>query len=173
MDVVVGQRVDRDQHRLAGAQPRELRLLEVGVDIDVVERNQAREPLAGLHVVAGLHRAVADHTVERRADDGERQIALGLGQRGLQFVERAGRFLLLALEDFDIGGRGVDGGLCALHGGTAWSRLACACSAAGGWRILHGERVLALEFELRARGRGLAETSCAFACATAAFWASI
>ena len=38
--------------RLAGLQPRELRLLEVGVDIDVVERHQAREPLARLHVVA-------------------------------------------------------------------------------------------------------------------------
>ena len=36
-----------DRHRLARPQPRELRLLEVGVDIDRVERHQAREPLAG------------------------------------------------------------------------------------------------------------------------------
>ena len=43
-------------HRLAGLQPGELRLLEVRVDIDGVERHQAREPLAGLHVIADLHR---------------------------------------------------------------------------------------------------------------------
>ena len=44
---VPGKRVDRDRHRLARAQSRELRLLEVGVDVDVVERHQAGEPLAG------------------------------------------------------------------------------------------------------------------------------
>ena len=56
--------------RLAGPQPRELRLLEVGVDVDRVERHQAREPLAGLHVVADLHRAVADR--RRRTARGSR-----------------------------------------------------------------------------------------------------
>ena len=69
--------------RLAGLEPRELRLLEIGVDIDVRQRHQARQPLAGLHEIADLHRAVADDAVDRRADDGEGQIALGLGQRGL------------------------------------------------------------------------------------------
>ena len=74
------QGVDADRHRLAGPEAGELRLLEIGVDIDVVERHQARQPLAGLHVVADLHGAVADDAVDRRADDGEGQIALGLGQ---------------------------------------------------------------------------------------------
>ena len=93
----------RNRDLLARPQPRELGFLEVGVDVDRVERHQARQPLAGLHVVAGLHRAVADHAVDRRADVGERQIALGLGERGLEFVERTDRFLLLALEHVDIG----------------------------------------------------------------------
>ena len=65
LDVVAGQRVDRDRHRLARAAAGELRLLEVGVDVDVVERHQAGEPLARLHVVADLHGAVADDAVER------------------------------------------------------------------------------------------------------------
>ena len=69
LDGVLGQSVDGNGGGLAWPQPRELRFLEVGVDVDRVERHQARQPLAGLHVVAGLHRAVADHAVERRADD--------------------------------------------------------------------------------------------------------
>ena len=73
---------------LAGPQACELRLLEVGGDVNLVERDEARQPLAGLHIVAGLHRAIADHAVDRRADDGEGQIALGLGERGLELVER-------------------------------------------------------------------------------------
>ena len=88
---------------LAGPQAAELGLLEVGVDVDVVERNEAREPLAGLHIIAGLHGAIADHAVDRRADDGERQVALGLGERGLEFGERRDRLLLLALEHVDVG----------------------------------------------------------------------
>ena len=57
--------------RLSGLQARDLGLLEVGGDVDIVERHEAREPLAGLHVVAGLHGAIADHAVDRRADHGE------------------------------------------------------------------------------------------------------
>ena len=105
LDRMLGQRVDRDRSLLAGAQTRQLRLLEVGVDVNLIERHEAREPLAGLHVIAGLHGAIADHAVDRRVDDGERQIALGLGERGLEFVERRDRLLLLTFEDVDIGGR--------------------------------------------------------------------
>jgi len=90
-------RVDGDLGRLAHAQLAELRFLEVRVDIDVVERHEARQPLSGLDVVAGLHRAIADHPVERRPDDGERKVALGLGQRRLQMLERALGLLLLRL----------------------------------------------------------------------------
>ena len=38
--------VDRDRHRLAGADALELRFLEIGVDEDVVERHHIAEPLA-------------------------------------------------------------------------------------------------------------------------------
>ncbi len=55
LDGMFGQRVDADRNRLAGAQLRQLRLLEVGFDIDVAERHQARNALAGLDVVARLH----------------------------------------------------------------------------------------------------------------------
>ena len=111
------QRVDSDRDRLPGPQAGDLGLLEVGGDVNLVERNEARQPLAGLHIVAGLHGAIADHAVDRRADDGERQIALGLGQRRLELVERGDRFLPLAFEDLDIGRRGIDRRLRALHAG--------------------------------------------------------
>ena len=46
----------------------ELRLLEVGVDVEVVERHQRHQPRSRLHVVADLDGLVADDTVEWRAD---------------------------------------------------------------------------------------------------------
>ena len=48
-----------------------LRLLEICVDIDRVERDEAREPLLGLDQVANLHGAITDYAVERRADHGK------------------------------------------------------------------------------------------------------
>ena len=90
-DGVAVERVDRDRHGLAGMQVGELRLLEVGVDVDVVERHEAGEALARLHIVAALHGAVADDAFERRADGGERQVALGLGERRLQLVAACAR----------------------------------------------------------------------------------
>src|ERR1700728_4523018 len=46
-------------------------LREVRGAESVWERPPAREPLAGLHIVADLYGAIADHAVDRRADDGE------------------------------------------------------------------------------------------------------
>src|SRR5439155_19932884 len=80
--VVARQRVDCDRDVLAGLDAGELRLLELRVNVDALERHQAQEPGAGLHVVADLNGAVADHAVEGRADLGEGEIALRLGQRG-------------------------------------------------------------------------------------------
>ena len=49
--VVVGQRVDRDRSTgCPGCSVGELRLLEVGVDVDVVAAARGREPLARLHI---------------------------------------------------------------------------------------------------------------------------
>ncbi len=93
-----GKRVDRDRHRLSGLQAGELGLLEVRVDEDVGQRHQRGDALPGLHEVADLGRTVADDAVERRADLGERQIALGLGERGLELFEGAHGFLLSAPE---------------------------------------------------------------------------
>ena len=50
-----------------------------------------------------LHRAVADDAVDRRANLRERQIAFGLGLRGLQFLQLPLGFLLLRFEHADIG----------------------------------------------------------------------
>ena len=46
--------VDRDGDRLAGLAAGELRLLEVGIDVDRVERHEAGKPLARLDIVADL-----------------------------------------------------------------------------------------------------------------------
>src|ERR1700694_1737461 len=44
-----GQRVARDPPPRAGLEAGELRLLQIRVDIALVERDEAREPLTGLH----------------------------------------------------------------------------------------------------------------------------
>ena len=68
-DIAVGIGVDGDLRRLAGLQVLKLRLLEVRVDVDVLQRHQRHQPRAGLNVFAGLRRAVADDAVEGRAHD--------------------------------------------------------------------------------------------------------
>ena len=152
VDRVAAQRVDRDRHRLAGLQLAELRLLEVRVDIDRIERHQAREPLARLHVVADLHGAIADDAVDRR----------------LMTVNERSRSALASAVFNSFSVRAASS-CCALSTSTfasAASIAACApCTAAavcavglrGLERLLAGvvarrERLLALELELGARG---------------------
>ena len=175
LDRMLGQRIDRDRSRLAGAQARQLRFLEVGVDINLIERNEARKPLAGLHVIAGLHGAIADHAVDRRADDGERQIALGLGERGLEFIKRRDRLLLLALEHVDIGRRRNRWRLARLDAGdrliAVGLRLLQQLAARG---VARDQVILPVELQLRARWPpAWAETSWVLAWSTAACWAAI
>src|SRR5207249_9577591 len=93
----IRQGVDSDRRGLARPQSRDLRLLEIRVDIYLVERNQTCEPLPRLHVIAALHCAVADDAVERSADHCERQIPLGFGKRRLELLEGARRLLALTL----------------------------------------------------------------------------
>ncbi len=94
---MLGQRIDTDRDRLTGLQARELRFLEIGIDVDAIERHQAGEALAGLDVIADLHGAIADDAVDRRADLGKGKIALGLGLRRLQFRKHAGGLRCCAL----------------------------------------------------------------------------
>ena len=64
-----------DRNLLPRAKASELGFLEVGVDINGIERDQAGEPLTGLHIVAGLHRAITDHAaVDRCTNFRERKI---------------------------------------------------------------------------------------------------
>src|SRR5215472_13093201 len=156
LDRAAGQRVDGDGDRLAGLQTRELGLLEVGVDIDRIERDHAGEPLARLHVVADLHGAIADHAVDRRPDGGEGEIALSLGLRRLELLERARGLLPLRLEHVHVGLGGVDDGLRILDRGD---RLIPVChrlfERLAARELLGGERLLAVELEPRARLTGL------------------
>src|ERR1700674_3098267 len=58
--------VHRDRHRLAWTDALELRLLEVGVDKDVIERHYIAEPLPHHHEVAGVDQTVGEDAVDRR-----------------------------------------------------------------------------------------------------------
>ena len=107
--------IDRDRHRLARTDPLELRLLEIGVDEDVVERHHIAEPLPDHDVVAGVDQAVGEGAVDRRAHRGEVEVALGLGERGLQFRKLGAGLGLLRLGDLDIVARRVIGRLRRLH----------------------------------------------------------
>ena len=156
LQLVIRIGVDRDGDRLARTQIGELRLLEIRVDIDRVERDEAREPLPGLDQVADLHGAITDHAVERRADHGKGQVALCLGQRRLELLERAERFDLLGLQHVDIGLGRFERRLARLHRGIAliavglrlFERLTAGV-------VARGEFLLPLELELGAPGAGL------------------
>ncbi len=150
---MLGNGIDADRDLLAGLEPRELRLFEIRFDVDIVERHEAREPLPGLHEIAGLDCAIADHAGNRCTDFRERQIALGLRQCGLQFLDRARRLLLLRLQHRDRSLGGIEAGLCALHARDGL--------VAVGLRLFEGlpageftrcQRLLAIQFELRAPG---------------------
>ena len=94
--------VHRDRHRLTRTDALELRLLEIGIDIDVVERHHIAEPLPHHDEVAGGNQAIGEDAVDRRTHRGEIEIALGLGERCLQFGKLRAGFGLLRLGDLDI-----------------------------------------------------------------------
>ena len=87
---------------------RQLRLLEVGIDIELIGRHQRREPPAGRHQVAGLHGQIAHHPVIGGAEHSEAQIALGLVAGEPQRLERAFGFGALPLQHRDVGVRRGD-----------------------------------------------------------------
>ena len=113
-----------------GCRSRELRLLEVGVDMHARERHEGGEARARLDILAGLDRLVADDAVERRADLGEGEVALGLVHGGLQFGRDLLGFRLLRLRRPHWRCAAVEGGLGALDASAsvrsrsalAWSK---------------------------------------------------
>ena len=74
----------RQLDRLAAAHMGELRLLEIGDDVDRIERHHRHQLRAGLHELADPERARADRAVDRRGDLGVGEI-----QRRL-LLDRAG-----------------------------------------------------------------------------------
>jgi hypothetical protein len=62
-------------------------MIRITDSIALDERDQARKPQAGLHIVADLHGAVAEGTLDGRTDHGEGEVALRLLERGLELGE--------------------------------------------------------------------------------------
>ena len=87
--------VDIEIDRLADAQIAELRLLEIGVDPDLVERADRHQILADLDVVARIDVSARDDAVDLRDDVAVAKIELGLGE--------------IALGDFELGLGLLDG----------------------------------------------------------------
>ena len=119
--------------------------------------------------VAGVDQAVGEGAVDRRAHRGEIEIALGLGQRGLQFGKLRAGFVLLRLGDLDIVARRVIGRLRRPSPPpTPWSRPASDTS-----KVAREAKPLVLSACWRSKSRparfrpASAEASCALACSTA------
>ena len=110
-DVTLAVGVRSDRHALAGREPADLRLLEVRLHVGAVERHQRHQPRPGLEVLSGLDGFVADDAVERCLEGREGEVALGHGERGLQFAADLLGLDLLSFQHVDGGfGRGHDGG---------------------------------------------------------------
>src|SRR3546814_19612794 len=58
------QGVHLDVHRLSGPYTRQLRLAEVGRDIEGIEWNHRQQRLASIHECADTYRLLADHAVD-------------------------------------------------------------------------------------------------------------
>ena len=155
-NVAVGEGVDGDRDRLAGPQLGELRLLEVGVDIDRVERHQAGSRCAGLHVVARPASARLPTTPSNGARITVKERSRSALSSDVCELPQGARGLgLLRLEHVDVG-CAVDRRLGGLHGGTGL--------VAVGLRLLERLRgvdlprrqvLLALQLEVGAVGVGL------------------
>ncbi|MHC2382040.1 hypothetical protein ACVMFA_005252 [Bradyrhizobium liaoningense] len=84
----IAETVDVQLDRLAGPHMCELGLLEVGKDIDRIERHHSHQLRAGLHVLADAQAAGADRAIHRRGD-------LGIGQVQRRLLrDRTGTFEL-------------------------------------------------------------------------------
>jgi hypothetical protein len=79
--------VDVEIDRLADAQVPELRLLEVGVDPDFIERADRHQSLANLHIVARIDVSASDDAIDLGDDVAIAQIELGLVEIALGDLE--------------------------------------------------------------------------------------
>ena len=79
--------VDIEIDRLADAQVAELRLLEIGVDPDLVERADRHEALADLDIVARIDVSARDDAVDLRDDVAVAEVEFGLVEIALGDLE--------------------------------------------------------------------------------------
>lgn len=75
--------VGGERHRLADLHAVELPFLEVGVDVELVERHDQHQRRTRGDALSDLDVAARDDAVDRRADHGALQVELGLGELGL------------------------------------------------------------------------------------------
>ena len=111
------------RHRLADAHVAKLRLLEVGIDPDLVERHDGHQRHAGLHALADLHAALRDVSGYRRQQMAARKVEIGAAQRGGRSLD-VGMREQRRVVDHRVAARQLlpGRGQCALGGGQ---RLAC------------------------------------------------
>ena len=79
--------VDIEIDRLADTQVAQLRLLEIGIDPDLVERADRHEILADLDIIARIDVSARDDAVDLRDDVAIAKIELGLGEIALGGLE--------------------------------------------------------------------------------------
>ena len=75
--------VDMQIDRLADAQIAQLRLLEIGIDPDFIERADRHQILADLNIIARIDIPARDDTVDLRGDVAVAEIQLGLSEISL------------------------------------------------------------------------------------------
>src|SRR3546814_16975531 len=78
-----------DVHRLSGPYTRQLRLAEVGRDIEGIEWNHRQQRLASIHECADTYRLLADHAVDGRGDLGIGKLQLRSRLCGLRLRKRS------------------------------------------------------------------------------------
>lgn len=117
--------VDMQLDRLAGTDMRELRLLEVGDDVDRIERHHCHQLRAGLHILADAQAAGADRAIHRRGDLGIGQVQRRLLRDRAGTIELGGGLGTLRGEHVDL----------ALRGNQARFRVLQLCVAGAQCRV--------------------------------------
>ena len=118
--------------------------------------------------IAGVDQTVGESAVDRRAHRSEVEVALGLGERSLQFSKLGASLRLLRLGHLDIVARRVIGRLRGLH--SSQTLVASGLGLFEGrvrGKTLVAQRLLPVVVEVARFKPASAEASCALDCSTA------
>ncbi len=96
IDDVAAVDVSHDRGGHADAHPAQLPFLEIGIDINLAERDDAHDRATLRHPLSNLHLTACHHTIDRRTDDRAAkveprifQLCLGGEDGGVRFDRRA------------------------------------------------------------------------------------